>query len=122
MKIRTKVMTWASTAIVAGAAGAVAWNEHEEQARVAVDTDAILCLMHDLTPQEKQELATLSNSSDYRPLLAAYNKVFPRCVFRADQWERKGKLTFNAWQLLHGNDAEFDRMEKAGAVKLSQPQ
>jgi hypothetical protein len=119
MKRSTRVVlgVGAGAAICAGTA--VIWNAHEETARQLDDTDTVICLTQSLSPQEKQELATLSARPDFHPLLAAYSRIFPRCVLSADQWERKQRLTFTAWQILQGSDKDFRNMEDAVAGAAS---
>jgi hypothetical protein len=93
---------------------AVIWNEHKEKARQLVDTETVICLTQSLSPREKQESAALSAQPDFHPLLAAYSRIFPRCVFSAEQWDRQQRLTFAAWQILQGSD-KFRVLEDANA-------
>src|ERR1700712_6118634 len=97
----------------------VIWNDQEVKARELVDTETVICLTQSLSPHEKQELAALSARPDFHPLLAAYSRTFPRCVLSADQWERKQRLTFTAWQILQGSDKDFRNMEDAVAGAAS---
>jgi hypothetical protein len=121
MRVNKKWALGVTALLVAGAGAAMWWDDREETARSIVDGDTVVCLMQNLSPAEKREIASLSNRPDYQPFYAAYSKVFPRCVLRGDQWERKDRLTFAALQVLLSTDKEFGRMKdaSAGPVQVS---
>jgi hypothetical protein len=124
MKRSTRVMLGMGAVAIICTGTAVIWYDREEKARQLVDTETVICLTQSLSPQEKQELAALSAQSTFHPLLAAYSRIFPRCVSSSGQWEREQKLTFNAWQILQGGDKEFRNMEDAiaGAALIGKAQ
>lgn len=71
-----------------------------EDARRAADSETIECLTAGLSSTELRTIARFGVPEDFRPLWSEYAKVFPRCVNRSDQWERKGRLMYEAWEVL----------------------
>jgi hypothetical protein len=65
-----------------------------------------------VTREEKRLIAKFTAANDFDSLWKVYEGVFPRCVVRSDQWERKGRLMTYGWQSL-AYDPEFDQMRKA---------
>lgn len=101
------------TLVVGAAIAGIIWANSEKEERDRADTDTIKCMTQNISTHEKRHLAKLSNSSDYEPLWNAYSEVFPRCVGRADQWERKDRLMTYAWQLMLATSDGFAALRKA---------
>jgi hypothetical protein len=102
---------------VALACGIVAiWSgPNFDDAQASTDRETVDCLARQLTPEDKRQLAQFADANDYASLWRVYDGIFPQCLVRGDQADRKAQLTAIAWRML-SKDPEFARLREANAV------
>lgn len=101
--------------IALGCGIAAIWTDPNfDEAQANTDRQTVDCLTNRLTPEDKRHLAQFADANDYDSLWRVYDGVFPQCLVRGDQADRKAKLTAIAWRIL-SKDPEFVRMREANA-------
>lgn len=108
-------------AVLVCGAGAIWLTGRLEAAQGNADSNTVGCLAQRLTHEEKQLIAKFTALDDLDSLWKVYEGVFPRCVVRSDQWERKRRLmTYGRQSLAY--DPEFEQMRRANMQLASQAQ
>ncbi|WNC90145.1 hypothetical protein RI103_01925 [Paraburkholderia sp. FT54] len=115
-KMRTA--RWVVTGVVVVALGSaiVSWvSPNFDEAQANSDRQTVNCLSSHLTQDDKKQIAQFADANDFNSLWRVYDRIFPDCAVRGDQWERKGNLEASAWRLL-ASDREFTRLREANAA------
>jgi hypothetical protein len=86
-----------------------------DDAQAATDRQTVNCMLNQLTPDDKQQIAQFADTNDSDSLWRVYDRVFPDCTVRGDQRERKSELMASAWRVLSA-DRDFMRLREAHAA------
>ncbi|WGS49511.1 hypothetical protein LFL96_17405 [Paraburkholderia sp. D15] len=116
----TKWLGWAVGIGVAGAVTVALVPDYDE-ARAGTDRQTIDCMSSQLTLDDKRRIAGFADANDFDSLWRVYDRVFPDCMVRSDQRDRKANLESSAWQLL-SSDSDFLRLRESHAAHAAQGQ
>jgi hypothetical protein len=114
-------MGWLGTAATVGLIGSAiaAWvSPNFDAAQARTDRETVRCLVNSLTQDDRTRMAQFANRNDFNSLMQVYDRIFPDCVVRGDQRERKFQLEAGAWNVLQ-SDREFAQLRIANAAALS---
>lgn len=107
-------------ALVGGVA--VAWlAPNYDDAQAGTDRQTVNCMENHLTLDDKRHIAQFADTNDFPSLYHVYDRVFPDCMVRGDQRDRKAELVTSAWQLL-SSDGEFLRLRETHAAHAASAQ
>jgi hypothetical protein len=115
---KTKWGGWIVGIVLIGGAAAVWLSPNYDDAQATTDRQTVNCMVSQLTPSDKQQLAHFADTNDSDAQWHVYDQVFEDCAVRGDQRERKRELVESAWRVL-SSDRDFMLLRESQAAHAS---